>query len=134
MNTKEKVNGSAASATVKSADVKSLQNGVTAVMTIEDKATTKSAPPETFTERVNKIAEMQRKVLQVQSLIEHRDSLLQFKVGADENSQYFKIQDETRKSFETHNSTLCKLVIDKLLTEMNAKIPVLEAEILAATI
>ncbi|MFA9219674.1 MAG: hypothetical protein ACEQSL_00655 [Sediminibacterium sp.] len=105
--------------------------GVAAMAIVEAKKPTVNP----YSEKVGKIAEAQRKVLQLQRLREVETDLNTFKIGnEDSQNEYLVLKDSNNRRFETSNAYLAAKVVECLKVELSARIPELEAEILTATI
>jgi len=98
------------------------------------KAVNKSAP-NPMGDRILKISELQRKVMQLQRLREIGDDLRKFKVENEEGeNESLSIRIGSGGRFETGNGYIVARVVECIQTEVNGKIPVLESEILTASL
>lgn len=98
------------------------------------KAVTATAP-NPVGNRIQAIAGLQRKVLQLQRLKEIEQDLSEFKLlNSDGDSHYLTIRDAKRNEFETTNAYIIQKAVEAVQSEVSAKIPQLENEILSATL
>lgn len=98
------------------------------------KAVTATAP-NPVGDRINAIAGLQRKVLQLQRLKEVEQELRDFKLQNSEgDSQHLRISDANNNRFETTNAYIVQRVVEAIQAEVRAKVPQLETEILNATL
>ena len=87
-------------------------------------------------ERTAKIADLQKKVFQIQKLKAIKTELSEYVMGTDDEAgQRLEIRDtQHRRSFETSNPVLIGKVVEFVMAECKNKIPVLEQELISANL
>jgi len=98
------------------------------------KAVTATAP-NPVGDRIQVIAGLQRKVMQLQKLRDIDAELREFNLkNAEGESQHLSISDAHRHEFETTNAYIIEQVVKTIQAEVAAKIPQLEQELTSATL
>ncbi len=127
METKTVKNGQGSKA--EATQTKDTSKGVAALAVV--KAQQEVSP---IDQRVNKIAELQRKSVQLHNLREKERELKGYSFQSDKVGDYIRIKDSEGNSFETGNTVIVGEVIKVLLQQFSEKSAQLESEILTAVI
>ena len=118
---------------VKETDTK---NGAEKSNLLTSKEETKVIPLsiDRVTERVNKVADLQKLSNQRHTLKETQSNLNAFNLGSDKLRDCLEIEDSDGNTFKTSNSQAIAKVIDVLKSEVSLKIAEVETQILSAAI
>jgi hypothetical protein len=111
------------------------EKGAAVMATVKPTALVKKVDP--LLDKVSKIADLQKKAIQLQRLKEQSDNLQKFKLkNSEATPDYLLIRagGNSREEFETYNPFLIGKMLETAQREINAKIPQVEEELRESTI